>query len=384
MCASQNAKAWSLEGWGRAGASGGRRIESLTGAASDGPLAHPKLAGLVGGRDDEHAAPQLDRELAEERDEHRAVPLLAVRARRREDRHLEDGVGRVHLDDRRGDRLAVWCVQDDLPPVRELCAQATASSPISTSRSALRSGPLVSAPPRENVKWSEPGTGCEAPESALPATPRRVPLAPLRRGRLLALHLPRIVHADAGLLHLADRGAVRPLERPAPSNRRRHRRQRRGARRWRGIAGRALRGGRRRAWRLRGDRANPSGRITTPHLQAGRRAAAPRGPAPTHAAVAINARPDRHACRTCPHSPRARAHHDPDATHATFYTPTRLPRPAPRPRAPRLPPQNAPIRPPFTRALPTTDRQTLQQRRCDNGPQREAGVPCGRSSRCSA
>ena len=24
----------------------------------------------------------------------------------------------------------------------------------------------VSAPPRENVKWSEPGTGCEAPESA--------------------------------------------------------------------------------------------------------------------------------------------------------------------------------------------------------------------------
>ena len=51
---------------------------------------------------------------------------------------------------------------------RANCARRLiASSSISTSRSTRSaSGPPVSAPPRENVKWSEPGTGCEAPESA--------------------------------------------------------------------------------------------------------------------------------------------------------------------------------------------------------------------------
>ena len=218
MCASQNAKAWSLK---RTGARGRVRRAShrIANGRGVGPLAHPKLAGLVGGRDDEHAAPQLDRELAEERDEHRAVPLLAVRARRREDRHLEDGVGRVHLDDRRGDRLAVWCVQDDLPPARELCAQADrVVVDLHLAQHALRLRPTGLGAAQREREVVGAGHGLRgAGERVERRRLRRVPLAPLRRGRLLALHLPRIVHADVVLLHLTvrDRGAVRPL-RAAP------------------------------------------------------------------------------------------------------------------------------------------------------------------------
>lgn len=115
------------------------------------------------------------------------------------------------------------------------------------------------------------------------------------------------------------------------------------------------------------------------HRSSAPRCCSPQDPHPPTRLLQSTLRPDRaRACRNASAPRRALVRTTTVRRHiiATFAN-GRAHRPRVRRAARRArrvpPPQDAPIRPPLTRVLPTTDRQTLQQRRCDNGPQREAG-----------